>query len=731
MKVIKRDGTIQPYDSEKIQRAIRKAHGQELGHDIIKLIENRLFGTIDKFEKHYSINEIQTCIEYVLMEKGYYETARNYITYRIGRDDKRCHRAYDVHKIPDDVEVPWGELGYITYKRTYARMMENEGRQEEYRDTILRILAACQSQLKVGFSNDELNRAYKYMMKLKGSVAGRFLWQLGTPTVDKLGLMSLQNCAFTVMDNPIKSFTWIFDSLMLGVGVGFNIQRENIGKIPCVMDMEVSVVRKDTKDADYIIPDSREGWVFFLEKVLEAYFVRGRGFSYSTILIRGAGSPIRGFGGVASGPEDLVRGITNICDILGKRRGCRLSSVDVLDIVNIIASVVVAGNVRRSALIAIGDCDDIEYLNAKRWDLGNIPNWRCMSNNSVVCDDVGKLPVEFWEGYKGNGEPYGLINLKLVRRIGRIKDGELYPDPDVVGFNPCAEQPLNNFETCCLAEVYLCNIETYDELRDIATILYRICKHSLLLGCHQEDTAEIVHRNMRMGIGITGYMMSCDEQKGWLSGLYEYLREYDAMYSAKHGMNRSIKMTTVKPSGTLSLLAGTTPGAHPGIYQYFIRRIRIASNSPLVDVCRAHGYRVEYQYGFDGMPDMGTSVVEFPCKYPEGTTLANDMTAIKQLETIKHLQTVWSDNGVSITIYYRKEELDGIREWLCANYVENIKSVSFLLHNEHGFKQAPFEEITELKYNEMKKGVRPIVSQEITDDMDDTLECSKGVCPVR
>jgi ribonucleoside-triphosphate reductase len=729
MKVIKRDGTVQPYDSEKIRSAIQKAHNGNVDSDMIHLIENRLLGTVDKFERQISINEIQSSIEYVLMEKGYYETARDYITYRISRDTKRCNTAYDIKKIPNDVVVPWGELGYITYKRTYARMME--GRQEEYRDTILRILDACQSQLGVGFTNDELKKAYKYLMSLKCSVAGRFLWQLGTQTVGKLGLMSLQNCAFTVMDNPIKSFIWIFDSLMLGVGVGFNIQREHVMKIPHVMDVDVSVVRKDTKDADYIIPDSREGWVYFLEKVLESYFVRGRGFSYSTILIRGAGSPIKGFGGVASGPEDLVRGINNICSILGKRRGTRLGTVDVLDIVNIIASVVVAGNVRRSALIAIGDYDDIEYLNAKRWDLGNIPNWRCMSNNSVVCKDTVMLPDEFWAGYKGNGEPYGLINLDLARRVGRIVDGDKYPDVDVMGFNPCAEQPLNNFETCCLAEIYLCNIGTYEELQEIAVILYRICKHSLMLECHQEETARIVHKNMRMGIGITGYMMSSDEQKGWLSALYEYLREYDVMYSGIHGMNQSIKLTTVKPSGTLSLLSGTTAGAHPAIYQHFIRRIRIASTSPLVEVCRSHGYPIEYQYGFDGTADIGTSVISFPCKYPEGTTLAKDMTAIEQLETIKHLQTVWSDNGVSITIYYKKEELEGIRDWLARNYSDNIKSVSFLLHNEHGFKQAPFEEITEQQYNEMKRLVRPIVSQEIIEDMDDTLECVKGVCPVR
>jgi len=387
-----------------------------------------------------------------------------------------------------------------------------------------------------------------------------------------------------------------------------------------------------------------------------------------------------------------------------------------------------------SALICLGDYDDIEYLNAKRWDLGNIPNWRCMSNNSVVCNDITKLPEEFWNGYNGNGEPYGLINIDLSRKIGRIKDGGLYPDPDVEGYNPCAEQSLANYETCCLAEIYLCNIENYEQLKEIATIVYRICKHSLLLKCHQKSTEEIVHKNMRMGIGITGYLQSSEEQKSWLNDLYSYLRDYDKFYSNKIGVPTSVKLTTVKPSGTLSLLAGVTSGAHPAIYQYFIRRIRISSsNKQLIDLARSHKYHIEYQKNFDGTDDKNTMVIEFPCCYPEGTILAKDMTAIDQLNTIKELQTIWSDNSVSVTIYYKKEELDDIKEWLRNNYNDNIKTCSFLLHNEHGFKQAPFEEITKEEYMRLMSNVIPITSGKIMtmDEKELMSDCPNGVCPIR
>jgi ribonucleotide reductase class II len=1106
--IIKRDNTTQEYDIKKIENALKMAFANSSTvcdnmDTLTKDINDDIFKT---GESQINIEDVQNIVEKNLMNHKYFNTAKHYIEYRKSRQDIRNTEGY-IAKIPNDIETPWGMLGYITYKRTYARVIDENENTEEYRDTILRILRASQNQLKVGFTNNELKKAYEYMMSLKCSVAGRFAWQLGTKTVDKLGIMSLQNCAFVKIDEPIKPFLWIFDVLMLGTGVGFSIEKKYVEKLPPIIDSDITITRQDTNDADFIVPDSREGWVSLLEKVLEAYFYKGKSFTYSTKLIRSAGSKIHGFGGIASGPEDLVKGLGNIQKILSNRKGKNLTTVDCLDIVNIIATVVVAGNVRRclpgnsmvhtqrglkqikdikvgemvltsngydevsnvfvqgkqdvitiktqdgefkctpnhrmavltstktykwkmakdlryndqlmstrnaidgtytrmpysneiivpaldenmawfvgflqsktpyevydelsyvsfkfdknegsilekmknifyrmvdnddfymeideyrdghsiisfkskelftyimqnivtknnvpdyitqgtfnvrmsylagvvdgnghnrtnyciisdklvtsiqnlcyscgletkiykglltavtnhtiasihnidvlikkeyvsqfynknsiginsfpiemikgfrrydnivkkfgydhknnitintfeecfdevsycpvkvmrveceteyvdtydievknyhefycngylthnSALIALGDSDDKEYLMAKNWSTGNIPNWRCMSNNSIVCDNIENLPDEFWDGYNGTSEPYGLVNLELSKKCGRIKDGDKYPDPDVVGYNPCAEQSLANFETCCLSEIYLSNITSYEEMKEIATIVYRICKHSLSLKCHQKDTEDIVHKNMRMGIGITGYMQSTDEQKSWLGPLYEYLREYDTQYSDKNGFPRSVKITTVKPSGTLSLLAGVTSGCHPAIYQYFIRRIRIASNNPLIQLCKSKGYTIEYQRNFDGTDDKNTMIVEFPCCYPIGSQLAKDMTVIDQLETVKHLQTEWSDNSVSCTIYYKLHEIDDMKKWLKENYTNNVKTCSFLLHNEHGFQQAPFEEITEDKYNEMLSKVIPITSGVINtdDDLDYSTECVGGVCPIR
>lgn len=631
-------------------------------------------------------------------------------------------------------ETPWSSVGYLTYKRTYARIKdEDTGQTEEFPDTIERVLNAAQDQLGCGFTDEELTRIRRYMLELKGSVAGRFLWQLGTETVNKLGLPSLQNCAATVVDHPVRPFTWAFDFLMLGSGVGYNIQREYVYKLPPVKESFQAPVRWDEKDADFIVPDTREGWVKLLHHTLSsAFFNEGDhepGFTFSTQLIRGRGARIKGFGGTASGPEDLVWGISEISKVLEARAGTQLRPIDCLDIMNILGKVVVAGNVRRSAQIAIGDSDDLQYLAAKNWAQGDIPSWRAMSNNSVVCNNINHLPKEFWDTYNGDSEPYGLINLKLIQSCGRLGETQ-YKDRKAVTCNPCAEQSLEKYETCCLAEIVLSNIQSKEELFDVASLLYRINKHSLRLPCHAKETEDVVHRNMRMGLGVTGYLQATEEQRSWLADVYVALREFDKAYSKKHGWPVSIKLTTVKPSGTLSLLPGVTPGVHPGYAQHMIRRIRIAAEHPLVQVCKDHGYPVEFQRNFDKTLDRSTVVVEFPFSYPEGTVLAKDLTALDQLGYVNRLQTEWSDNMVSCTVYYKLEELDTIKDFLKKNYNKGFKTLSFLLHTGHGFDQAPYEEIERDDFEARVSASRLIhsISQAEFEGAD---ECASGVCPIK
>jgi ribonucleotide reductase alpha subunit len=639
----------------------------------------------------------------------------------------------DIEKLSKEVITPFGEIGYVVFKRTYARKLKEDdpnSKTEEFFQVIERELDACKKQLKIKFTPQEEEQYARYRLGLKFSTAGRFMWQLGTKTVDKLGLPSLQNCSYVTVNQPIRPFTWAFEMLMLGSGVGFNIQKENVYQLPKLKN-KIKIERKDTKDADFIVPDTREGWVKLLGKVLKAHFYSGESFSYSTICVRGKGAPIKGFGGTSSGPEDLCWGINEIHKILNNRSNKKLRPIDCLDIMNIIGYIVVSGNVRRSAEIAIGDFDDIEFLTAKRWDLGPIPNWRSMSNNSIYTpSNLKLLPQEFWDTYE-QGEPYGLINLDLARSCGRTGETK-YPDPNVEGFNPCGEQGLNNFETCCLSEVYLPNITSKEELFDVLTYTYRVNKHSLSLTCSLKETEDVVHKNMRMGIGMTGILQATEEQRSWLKEAYVFLREYDKQYSELNGFPESIKLTTVKPSGTLSLLAGVTPGVHPNpAGPYYYRRVRMATGSPLIDLCRKHGYHVEPAIEFDNSQSKTTMVVTFPCKVPETTPVASNFSFKEQLDMVRRLQAEWSDNSVSCTVYYNKEELPELKEYLYKYFNSEIKTVSFLLQQGHGFLQAPYETISKETYEKEIKLITPITNVNLDDNSFELQDCDNGSCPIK
>lgn len=639
----------------------------------------------------------------------------------------------DLKELSKEIVTPWGEIGYIVFKRTYSRRLKEDdlnSKTEEFYEVIEREIEAARKQLKVGFTSEEELQYAKYRLGLKFSVAGRFMWQLGTKTVDRLGLPSLQNCSYVTINQPIRPFTWAFEMLMLGSGVGFNIQKENVYQLPKVKN-KLKIERKDSKDADFIVPDSREGWVKLLGKVLKAHFYSGEGFTYSTVCVRGKGAPIKGFGGTASGPEELCWGIQEIHKILNYRSNKKLRPIDCLDIMNIIGYIVVSGNVRRSAQLCIGDYDDVDYLKAKRWDLGQIPNWRAMSNNSIYAPkNIDDLPKEFWDTYE-QGEPYGLINIELSKSCGRTGETQ-YPDPNVEGFNPCAEQSLANFETCCLSEVYLPNIENYEQLLDVLKYTYRVNKHSLALHCSLQETEEIVHKNMRMGIGMTGILQATEEQRSWLAPAYEWLRGYDKWYSGEKGFPESIKLTTVKPSGTLSLLAGVTPGVHPNpAGPYYYRRVRMATDSSLVELCKSNGYSVEPVIEFDGSNSKTTVVVTFPCKIPESVPVESNYSYKEQLDMVRRMQKEWSDNSVSCTVYYKKEDLEDIKQYLKDHFSTEMKTVSFLLSQGHGFKQAPYETISKEQYEKAIIGIKPITSISISEDTFELEDCSTGACPIK
>ena len=628
----------------------------------------------------------------------------------------------------EDKQAPWGfgGLGEIVYLRTYSR--DVEGRKETWPETIERCVNGAMT-IGANLSDDEAERLFDYIFNLKCSLSGRALWQLGTPLVNKFNGTSLNNCYFVNIEE-IEDFELLFDYLMLGGGVGYSVERAKIHELPKVKT-GVSISHERTNDADIIVPDSRQGWRRLLHAVLKSYFDTGKSFTYSTILVREFGAPLKTFGGTASGPGALIDGVADICKVMDARAGKKLRSVDVLDICNIIGRIVVSGSSRRSAQIAIGDPDDVLFLRAKNWSTGTVPAWRANSNNSIYADSYDHILPELWKGYDGSGEPYGLINRGLARKVGRL--GEKNPDPTIEGFNPCAEIGLSDGESCNLATIFLPNIKSYDEFVDVSRLLYKVQKSITSMEYPYEKTTKAVNKNRRLGQSITGILQCTEEQLSWLSPGYSELREYDNWWSEQTGITPSVRLTTVQPSGTLSLLPGVTPGIHPAYARYYIRRVRFGAADPLVEKCRKRGYKVVPDLGLDGREDHTRWVVEFPCESPEGSVLAADMTAVEQLEWVKRMQTDWADNAVSVTVYYRKEELPEIKKWLSENYDNGVKSVSFLLHADHNFPLPPYEEIDEDTYKKLYNSVDFSVSLQDKAGMGmlDMGDCDTGACPVR
>jgi len=618
-----------------------------------------------------------------------------------------------IGKIP-----PFGPLGYITYKRILARLIPDLNRTEEWRETCERV---CNGIVELGgkFTEEELNQLFDNMFNLKGLPASRVIWQSGTDTVCKFGASSLNSC-FGLTVNSLEAFTFAFNQTLLDNGIGYNIRAPFIYELPRVKNVTVKQI--ESYDVDFIVPDSRQGWVELLRKILDAFFVTGQDFTYSTLCVRPAGRLLKTFGGYSSGAENLNNGMNKVIKIIKAREGKKLRSIDCLDLLNVLGYINFKRN-GRSAQLALGDVTDIDFVNAKDWTHGIVPNWRAMANLSVSMDDYSKIPDDFWN----KADIPGLVNLRNLRRFGRLIDGVDYrPDYGVDAVNACSELGLENGESCNLADIVLSRISSLEEFKQVATLLYKVCKTISCAKYSDPLTQKVVEKNHRIGLSLTGIMQSHFTVEDF-NTVYKHLETVDESYSREIGVGKSIKLTCVKPSGTISLLPGVTPGIHPAFANYMIQRIRFNSNDPLVEVCQKHGYYVEPHVGFDGSKDSNMLVVEFPIKMSGPTKLS----VIEQLENQKKLQTFWADNAISATHYLKDSELPQVKEWLKNNYNESVKSCIFLRTDNKVYPQAPYEEISKEEYEKRKRP--PITNINDTEqiDMIDSFECGKGGCPLK
>lgn len=604
-----------------------------------------------------------------------------------------------------NVAPPFGfnGLGEFTYRRTYSRPVDDK-HNEEWFQTVARVVNGVYEMQKehidthgLGWDNGkpEAEEMYDRMFTMKFLPPGRGLWAMGTDLTKKRGLYAaLNNCAFVStkdMDkDPSRPFTFLMDASMLGVGVGFDT--EGAGKIRVIQYLGASELLHD-------VEDSREGWVEALRLLLNYFFSNGPYPKFSYHLIRKEGKPIKGFGGTASGPAPLQQLLARVFVILSKRSNDDnkgwITITDIVDIMNLIGVCVIAGNVRRTAEIAFGSAYSEEFMNLKNYEVNPDRMAYGWSSNNSVFADVGMPYDKISPHIAMNGEP-GIAWLTNMQNFSRMNGKRDFKDGRVLGGNPCLEQSLESFELCCLVETFP---NHHDDLKDFERTLkfaYLYAKTVTLGKTHWPETNRVMLRNRRIGCSMSGIAQfiassGINQLRRWTRRGYNTLEHYDKVYSDWLAIPRSIKMTSIKPSGTVSLLAGATPGMHYPESRYYIRRVRVSRNSPLLQ--GINPANVE-----PSVTDPNTMVASFYIDAGEGVRTIEDVSMWEQLELAAFLQEHWADNQVSSTVTFNPEEAKDIGRAL-DYYQYRLKGVSFLPKCQPGtYAQMPYEKISEEVY---------------------------------
>jgi ribonucleoside-triphosphate reductase len=649
---------------------------------------------------------------------------------------------------------------YVTYMRTYAAKTP-EGRLEMWWETCKRVIEGAfsivawhQQQRQLDLNWEWLNKwakvMYDRMFNMKWVPAGRGLQHMGKASMWTKGAAVLNNCAFIsteyMQDDPAAPFEFLMDMSMLGVGVGFDVLGAGkVGVLP----------PKLLNNTTFAVTDTREGWVKLLRLVVDA-FANDKPLPAKIDFkdVRKAGEPLGTMGGVASGPGPLIQMVWDLFEVLAPQEWgyelqdddevltirCNsdialaepheirymLTSEQISDIANIAGKCVVSGGIRRSAEIGLAPPTDRKFRDIKRvrvglsdaWKnaatkrFGWAPDtrndaWRWAANNTFTLDERidRKLAQEIAESVAEWGDP-GIYNRWLARTRGRLIDGVKHNDFMVKGTNPCGEQQLEDGELCNLVEISAPRHESASDFATSCICAFIYGKIVSLLPTHNEDVNKIIAKNRRIGVSQTGYFRALelfgrDEMIARCREGYATIASLDSRLSDMFQVNKSVRITSIKPSGTVSLVLDVPSGIRADEAPYYIRRIRFEKTSPIVVYLREHGYPVEQD-----VQSPNSYVVSFPIKTGCSRGVA-DVSAREQLDMVVDLQTYWSDNMVSNTIQFVEAEKEQLAD-LIYEYGDRVKSLSFLCYNGHKYVQAPFEAITEEQYKEMADNIIPL-----------------------
>lgn len=633
-------------------------------------------------------------------------------------------------------EVDWGPVGEITFLRTYSR----DG--ESWWETCRRAVQGCYFWQRIHCIKNNrpwsdkqalhsAQEMYDLMFHMKFLPPGRGLRNMGSDVVWKKGGAALNNCGFVSTSDIADAAAWAADMLMLGVGVGFD-----------TLGAGTEIYSTSSCGACRVeIPDTREGWVESIRELLDSYLRGGNYIAFDYSKIRAEGEPIAGSGGIASGPGPLIELHKSLRKLLDQRivdstgdwaDSGTLTSADINDIMALIGRCVVSGGVRRSAEISFiepGDFAAYDLKDKKLYPEEN-NNYRWAANHSVKCIPGETDYFDLVERTK-NVDELGVFWLKNAQEFGRMGRRKDYVDSKAAGCNPCAEQTLEHKELCCLVEIFPSRIESMYEFQKVLKYAYLYAKTVTTIEVHDKESQDIIKRNRRIGCSLTGIQQAIN-QKGssefyrYCSEGYKYLKQLDRRYSEWLGIQRSCKITSVKPSGTVSKLPGVSSGIHFPVSRSYFQVIRFASSSPYLKPLKSAGYRV-----VDLSPnEPNTTAVYFGVIEDDFSRAENEVSIWEQAEHAAKLQHYWADNQVSITVKYSPTERAQL-PYLLAMYEDRLKAISFFPHSDlHNFDHAPWQPASEEEVRKYIDNLAPVNYSGGVHENDDKF-CEGETCLIK
>ena len=739
----KRDGRKVPFEFSKIVRAVSKAmlETKEGSETEATIVAHRVAGELMITAKKYKtfvpgVEAVQDEVERQLMLAEYTATAKAYIIYR----EEHARMREQEEMISDEAKKVIADSSkYFTssyqefiFYQFYARWRDDLGRRETWAEAIDRFMNYMKLKLGDKLTKTEYEEVRQGILKQEVCPSMRLLWSAGDAC--EATNVTAYNCAYIAPKNW-QDLSEIMYVSMCGAGCGFSVEPENAELFP--------QIKKQTgvKVDPIVVEDSKEGWCRAYVEACNVW-ASGKDVFIDYSKLRPAGARLITMGGRSSGPAPLRDLMIFTRKKMLSRQGRRLSTLDLHDIICQIGLIVVAGGVRRSALISLSALDDVALRDSKKGSFWQTEGQRSMANNSAVYE-VKPSAGEFLQEWtalvtSGSGER-GIFNRGGLEDQVPGRRWEQIKDQSQVGVNPCGEIYLRSKQFCNLTSIVVRPNDTMDDLKRkmrLATILGTYQATLTNFGYLDKAWQENCEAEQLLGVSITGYydneLVRNDSN---LKALRKEAIDINVEYAKKLNANPSTAITCVKPHGNSGQLLGVGSGMHPWFAKYYIRRVRISVNDPLLKLARDQGVPIFPEVGYS-TATATTMVMEFPVKAPEGAVVSKDVTALEMLKEWKRLKQNFTEHNPSVTIYASDDEWMGIADFVYKNW-DIVGGLSFLPRTDHVYQLAPYEEITEEEYAKRKEalGTLDFSRLAIYEQEDQTigakeLACVGGVCEI-